>query len=151
MMRLVRSRTAHATLFLLLLAAAQAQENSPPGSAYEGREVVTIQFIPAEQPLEASELHDILPLKARQPLRMNDVRASIERLFATGRYKDIQVDAQLYTEKGVIIRFLTANSWFIGNVAISGNLSDPPNAGQLENATRLNLGEPFTDEKVKLA
>ena len=29
-----------------------------------------------------------------QPLHAADVRAGIERLFATGRYADIQVDAE---------------------------------------------------------
>ena len=79
--------------------------------------------IPTEQPLEPSELHDILPLQKDQPLRMADVRASIERLFATGRYADIQVDAEPYsdgTRDGVIVRFLTKNSWFIGAVTLPG-------------------------------
>src|ERR1035438_7742034 len=57
---------------------------------YEGKQVLAIQFDPKEQPLDASELHDILPLKKDEPLRMADVRASIERLFASGRYSDIQ-------------------------------------------------------------
>src|ERR1035438_7291455 len=57
---------------------------------YEGKQILAIQFDPKEQPVEASELHDILPLKKDEPLRMADVRASIERLFASGRYADIQ-------------------------------------------------------------
>src|SRR5215813_4178742 len=109
-MRLLRPRIANATLFLLLLAAAQAQENPPPGSQFEGKQVITIQFVPAEQPLEPSELHDILPLKTKQPLQMRDVSASIERLYATGRYQDIRVDAQPLAN-GVVVRFLTENSW----------------------------------------
>ena len=75
---------------------------------------------------------------------MNVVRASIERLFATGRYADIQVDAEPYNG-GVIVTFRTTNSWFIGNVSVGGNLDDPPNPGQLVNATRLELGMPYTD------
>ena len=44
---------------------------------YEGRNIVNIQFDPVEQPLEPSELNEILPLKRAQPLRMADIRASI--------------------------------------------------------------------------
>src|SRR5437764_2424485 len=61
---------------------------------YEGQTVTNIKFEPPEaQPLTATELHDLLPLKMSQPLRIADVRTSIERLFATGRYADIQVEA----------------------------------------------------------
>ena len=52
---------------------------------------------------------------------------------------------------GVAIRFITRNSWFIGAVDISGAVSIPPSTGQLENATRLDLGQPFTDAALKQA
>ena len=146
-MRMVRPTLAHFVCAILLLAVqpdtllAQAQK-------YEGKQVLTIQ------PLDPSELHDILPLQTNQPLRMADVRASIERLFATGRYADIQVDAQPYNDgskDGVIVRFLTKNSWFIGAVTATGRISDPPRAGQLENASALDLGQPFTDTRMQEA
>jgi len=121
---------------------------------YEGKPILTIQFDPRQQPLDASELHDILPLQLGQPLHMADVRASIERLFATVRYADIQVDAEPYNEgsrDGVIVRFLTKNSWFIGAVTATGGISSPPRAGQLENASALDLGQPFTQLKMQEA
>jgi outer membrane protein assembly complex protein YaeT len=119
-------------------------------SPYEGRTIANIQFQPAMQPLDPMELYEILPLKSGQPLRMADIRASIERLFATGRYADIQVGAETYND-AVIIRFITTNSWFIGNVRVSGVPSSPPNRAQLENATDLDLGQPFTPAKLDQA
>jgi outer membrane protein assembly complex protein YaeT len=121
---------------------------------YEGKQILAIQFDPKEQPLEASELHDILPLKPDQPLRMADVRASIERLFATGRYADIQVDVEPYSQvgkDGVIVRFQTKNSWFIGAVTAAGKINSPPRPGQLENASDLDLGQPFNQTNVQEA
>jgi len=121
---------------------------------YEGKQILAIQFDPKEQPLEASELHDILPLKPDQPLRLADVRASIERLFATGRYADIQVDVEPYSQggkDGVIVRFLTKNSWFIGAVTAEGQINSPPRPGQLENASGLDLGQPFNEAKIQEA
>jgi outer membrane protein assembly complex protein YaeT len=115
----------------------------------EGKRVVDIRFDPAEQPLEPKELLQILPLKIDQPLKMAVVRDSIDRLFATGRYADIQVDSQP-SDDGVMVTFLTKNSWFIGGVAAT-HVADPPNPGQLENATRLELGEPFTNAKLQEA
>ncbi|HWQ55435.1 MAG TPA: POTRA domain-containing protein [Bryobacteraceae bacterium] len=117
------------------------------GARYEGRRIATIQFVPQEQPLEPAEINQMLPLKIKAPLRMADVEASIERLFATGRYEDIQVDAQPHGED-VIIRFITRASNFIGHVSVAGDLPDPPNRGQLVGATRLDLGQPLTDDKM---
>ena len=149
-MRMVRPTLAHFFCATLLLAALPAALQGQ-AQKYEGKQVLTIQFEPKEQPLDASELHDILPLQKDRPLRMTDVRASIERLFATGRYADIQVDAEPYndgTRDGVIVRFLTKNSWFIGSVTATGRISNPPRAGQLENASALDLGQPFTELKM---
>ncbi|MCX6619579.1 MAG: BamA/TamA family outer membrane protein, partial [Acidobacteria bacterium] len=45
---------------------------------------------------------------------------------------------------------LTRNNLFIGRVAAAG-VSDAPNPGQLENATKMELGTLFDDDKVKAA
>jgi outer membrane protein assembly complex protein YaeT len=142
MMKRVRSRFARRRVSLLALACAQLMTGQTV--KFEGQPIAGIQFIPPEQPLTAGELSGILPLKKGDPLRMKDVREAIERLYATGYYEDVQVDAEP-AGAGVTVRILTKNSWFIGNVAVQGRLSDPPNRGQLVNATRLNLGQPFTE------
>jgi outer membrane protein insertion porin family len=134
------------TLFLVTypgVLSAQAQK-------YEGRKIINIRFDPAVQPLEPEEIFQILPLKKDEPLRMSVVRAAIERLFATGRYADIQVDAEPYND-GVIVTFRTTNSWFIGGVTVGGRINSPPNRGQLINATRLDLGQPYNDSKLETA
>jgi outer membrane protein insertion porin family len=114
---------------------------------YEGLKVTNIQFNPVEQPLAASAVHAILPLKLGEPFQIAVVRASIDRLFATGRYSDIQADAQPYNG-GVAITFITKNSWFIGSVRDTGNIDSPPNGNQLQNAGNLNLGQAFTQAKL---
>src|SRR5580704_4352789 len=154
-MRMVRLTLAHFVCAISLVAVSPTEsfgQTVGQVSKYEGKPILTIQFDPKEQPLDATELHDILPLKQDEPLRMVDVRAAIERLFATGRYADIQVDAEPYTaggKDGVIVRFLTKNSWFIGAVTASGRIDDPPRAGQLENASDLDLGQPFNQNKMQ--
>src|SRR4051794_3286906 len=130
----VRSLLAFFPCIALLIAGPRIVQGQP--RKFEGTKIVNIRFDPPDQPLEPTELFEMLPLKKDQPLHMNVVRASIERLFASGRYSDIQVDADPYDD-GVIVTFRTKNSWFIGNVSVAGRLSDPPNPGQLVNATRL--------------
>ncbi len=129
-------------LTLSLLAAQTAK--------YEGQPIANIQFVPPEQPLTSAEMANLLPLKKGEPLRLADVRAAIERLYATGDFEDIQVDAEP-ASTGVTLRILTKNSWFIGNVAVEGRISDPPNRGQLVNVTRLNLGQPFEEADLEPA
>src|SRR6267142_2451442 len=119
-------------------------------TAYEGKTIGRIVFTPQEQPVDPEELHRILPVKERTPLRLDDVRAAIKRLYATGTYSDIKVDAEL-RDGELILRFITENNWFIGRVAVRGQIKSPPNAGQLANASRLELGEVETDEKMSQA
>jgi outer membrane protein assembly complex protein YaeT len=141
-----RPRFPHLRLVLALALLAGGSLCAQP-SKFEGLTVRSIQFDPARQPLEASELHEILPLKIGAPLRQEDVRSSIGRLFATGRYADIQVDAEEYSG-GVVIRFLTKNAWFIGHVSVGGRVASPPSEAQLASAARLDLGQPFEESKM---
>src|SRR5262249_34637942 len=144
----VRPLSAYTLLALLAIAAALPRSLSAQSAKYEGMIIRNIRFLPENQPLGASELHDILPLKMNEPLRMPDVRASIERLFATGTYSDSQVEADPYRD-GVAIAFHTTASWFVGSVSVSGHISRPPNAGQLENAADLDLGQPYREATLQ--
>ncbi len=116
---------------------------------YEGKPIGLIVFEPKEQALAPAELAEILPLKRKQPLRMKDVETAIERLYATGRYADIVVDAELHNGE-VVLRFLTQNNWFVGPVAVQ-RVPQPPSVGQLVNATGLSLGAPFHEEDLRRA
>src|SRR5690348_16250103 len=147
-MRMVRTRLALSVFLILVWTMARPASIWGQYQKYEGKEIVNIQFSPPEQPVEAMELFEILPVKRGQPFHIAEVRAAIDRLYATGRYTDIQVDAEPYLN-GVILRFVTANRWFIGNVHAAGKISDPPNSGQLENASDLDLGQPYTDAKLQ--
>jgi len=117
---------------------------------FEGKRIVDIQFSPPEQPVATSDLQQAVTLKPNTPLRMADVRQTIEKLYATGRYEDIQVDAEP-SGAGVVVRFITRNSWFVGHVSADGRISDPPNPGQMAGATRLELGQPFHEEDMAQA
>ncbi len=122
-----------------------------PGSApdYEGLPIVAVEFEPARQPLPASELLNLLPLRAGEPLRLAAVRQAIERLYATLQYADIAVDARRDGD-GVILKFLTEQSWFIGRVSVDG-VPEPPSSSQLVNTAKLELGTPYTEERIEAA
>ena len=148
-MKLVRHRygTSIVAVFLLT-AAAHAQEAS-----FEGQRIANVVFDPRKQPLEQRELDEILPVKSGQIYDAADIRAAIERLYATGRYQDIQVDAGTLDGGvgGISIKFITKNSWFIGKVSATEDFAEPPNPGQIVNASRLQLGDPFDMAQIPAA
>ncbi len=128
-------------------ARAQTQDLSSP---FEGKQIAQISWFPETQPLAMSEITALIPLKRNELYTAANVRATIERLYATGRYQDIQVDATPVTN-GVALRFITQNSWFIGHVAVQSDLSDPPTPGQIISSSRLDLGSPFDEDQVTSA
>lgn len=79
-------------------------------------------------------------------LRSVALRDSIQALFRTGRFADIQVDAEPASE-GLRLTFLTKPAWFVGNVEVLG-VPRPPSAGQLILASALRLGELFTEDRL---
>ncbi len=144
-MNLVRSRNALLScsfaVFLLFYAVPASAQTA---ETLEGRTITQVVF-PPDQPLDGKELHDILQaqgIRERGPLHEADIRMAIQRLFLTGRFSDIKVNAEL-APSGVILQFLTKNAWFIGDVSVTGKIAEPPNHGQLANASRLDLGTPF--------
>jgi len=149
-MFLVRRPFANVSRIVVLFLAAPTILLLGQDASWEGKRIAAIQFEPVRQPLDPAEINQILAVKRNQPLRLADVRASIDRLFATGRYADVRVDAEPYQD-GVVVRFVTKNSWFIGHVVAAGRISNPPNVSQMENAAQLDLGSPYTEAGLTAA
>jgi outer membrane protein insertion porin family len=113
---------------------------------YEGKTVASILFDPARQPLAYDQLTAMLAVKTGQPLRSSDVRVSIQRLYGTGEYTDIAVDASL-KDGNVDLRFITKPAYFIGYIGAEG-VPEPPNHGQIITAAKLQLGVEFSPNDV---
>src|SRR5262249_30825007 len=76
-----------------------------------------------------------------------DVAETIDRLFASGRYADIQVDVE-NSGAGVAVRFLTEPERFVGNVSFLDKVGAPPTSGQVLSAAELELGSRFDDDML---
>lgn len=126
-----------------------SQEKSAGAPVYEGLPIARIVFEPEIQPIPAAELDSLLPFQPGDLVRLLQVRVAIERLMATGRYREILVDADRGPE-GIVLRFLTTGSWFVGRITVQG-VDEPPNRGQLISATKLQLGAAFREEDMRLA
>jgi outer membrane protein insertion porin family len=135
-------------LMLVFLAVPRAGFASPED--YVGKQIVAIEFDPPNQPLLPSDLdQSILPLKPGYPLQLYEVRLAIENLYSTGRYEDIAVDAKP-SGNGVVLTFITREATFVRGVLVDG-VADPPNPGQLVNASKLQLGTRYSDSQIKQA
>lgn len=148
-MKLVRHQYATAFLavcYLLRAGNAWAQESAP---VFVGRPIVSVEFEPVEQPLEAAVIRETITVQPGGLYRQTDIRLSVERLYATGRYRDIQVDARA-SGAGVAIRFITEGTWFVGRVLVETDIAEPPSPAQMVSAVGLDLGTPFDEAQVVL-
>lgn len=119
-------------------------------AAYEGQRIVNIRFEPPAQPITSDDLNGLLKWKVGDVLTLNDVRATIKRLYATGSYASIDVETEPMAG-GVELVIRTTEQWFIGTVEAHGKVDLPPSEGQLADAARLELGQPFGDEDLDRA
>src|SRR5579859_5163603 len=106
--------------------------------------------LPGFQSEEAASLLSATPLKVGDPLTREALHDAMQALFATGRFSDIQAEADRAETTGVRLRFLTTANFFVGMVAVEG-VSTNPSSNQLVSATRLQLGELYTPEKLERA
>jgi outer membrane protein assembly complex protein YaeT len=95
-------------------------------------------------------LAPLLPQKANEPLDKYKVRRSVQALYDTGRFAEIQVEAQRNPQGEILLTFAARENFFFGSIRVEGAPSTPTD-NQLVNATRLALGEQFTEEKIKAA
>ncbi len=116
---------------------AQAQD-------FEGSRISAIRFTPESQPFPRSDLEKVVRLERGGILRLSEVSAAIQRLYETGRFLDVEVDAQRIGES-VALEFRTTPTWFAGRIAVEG-VADPPNPAQLVSSTRLQPGEEFNQD-----
>src|SRR5581483_8669196 len=117
---------------------------------FSGKTVVSVQYEPADQPLDARDLATMQLVRPGQPLNLSQVATSIDRMFASGMYEDIQVDAEP-SGGGVTIRFLTRPRRFVGHVGVAGSLKAPPNRAVIISDSQLQLGAPFDEDTLATA
>jgi len=137
---------------------AQQQPLEPPSKFGENFGTITPYLglaidqleLPDVSPEEAAALLAATPLKVGEPLTREALHDAMQALFATGRFSDIQAEADRTDTGGVRLRFLTTANFFVGMVVIRG-VSTNPSANQLASATRLQLGELYAQEKLDRA
>jgi outer membrane protein insertion porin family len=116
-----------------------------------GRRVHDIQFRGAPAIVDPQRLLSLIPQEAGQPLDKRKLRASIRALYATGRFQDIQVAVEPAPENELSLVVIATQNQFVGPVGVTGAPRHGPTDHQLVNASKLQLGELLSDERVKEA
>jgi outer membrane protein insertion porin family len=116
-------------------------------SEYQGHSVKEIQFPNIQDAAEKDRLLKIVPQKIGKGLERDLVRQSIDDLFATGRFEDISAEVTPNGD-GVSLSFVTTPNYFNGQITATGSPGQP-SANQIANAAKLQLGEVFTEDKLK--
>jgi outer membrane protein insertion porin family len=124
----------------------------PPGplsgalNSLQGLKVALIQ-ISSSAVDNPETLLPILPQKVGEPLDKSKVRQSVQALYSTGRFAEIQVEAQRNPSGEVMLVFGGRENYFFGSILAEGSSAHPSDS-QLVNASKLNLGEQFSEEKI---
>ncbi len=117
---------------------------------FSGKTVTAIQYQPVTQPLDPRDLQNMQLVQVGEPLDPHQVAETIDRLFASGLYDDIQVDAEP-SGNGVTLRFITRARRFIGHVDATGKIKDPPTRAVIISDAQLPLGQPFDEDTLATA
>ena len=118
---------------------------------YWSRTVTAIEYKPAQQPIDPHDLEDAQQVKVGMPLDHLQVAATIDRLFYSGLYGDVKVDAEPDGSAGVRLTFITVARTFVGHVDARGKISDPPNRAVILGDAQLTLGQVFDPDLVETA
>ena len=116
-------------------------------SKFEGQTVTAIDFrgITGTDP---NSLRSLITQKTGEPLDRERLRASIEALYATGRFATLNAEAEPSTG-GVRLVFVASENYFNGPVGVYGTpKKGDPKPHQLIAAGQLDLGDLFTEDKV---
>jgi outer membrane protein insertion porin family len=166
--RLRLGRVLFAGLFICVMTlAGQSQSGRPAGSqsskaaanlpkprlqsqlaAWQGKTVARIEFEGVRQE-RLDPLQDDLAQQPKSPLKTDDVRESLRRLFASGLYDTISADGRLEGDEVVLV-FRGQPRTFIGTVNVIGAKGANMNS-LLERASRLTPGTRFTSASLAQA
>lgn len=113
---------------------------------YQGRRVHDIQFRGVESD-DKNQLQALLAQKTNEPLDRGKIRQSLQDLNATGRFAEIQVEAQLRPDNEVSLVFVASQNYFVNYVTVEG-APKKPTEYQLVNVTKLQLGQLYREEDL---
>ena len=100
---------------------------------------------------DVEKLQGLLIQHEGEPLDRIKLERSVQALFNTGQFNDIQVEAERQPDNSVVLSLVTSQNYFVGAVSLARAPQPPPTRNQLLGAAKLDLGELLTDAKLQSA
>lgn len=113
---------------------------------YSGYRIRSLSFKNAQR-LDQDKLLKSIPLQPGQVLDRAKVHASLQHLFATGRFRTIAAEVTPYSDRSLDLDFVVEEKLFIGSIIVYG-APRPPTANQLVNGSKLQIGQDFDEDLV---
>jgi len=135
---------------LLARIRAQAPDLSAPrSSACFDAKIEKVEF-PGINEADQKILRGLIAAHEGEPLNRQQLRQSLRVLFATGRFADLRAECERSTDGSVLLSFVGTPVFFVGKVNVEG-AAGRATESQIVNASKLQVGEPFTVQKVETA
>jgi outer membrane protein insertion porin family len=120
-----------------------------PGSECMGKTISKIDF-PGVRTAEVEMLQNAAQLHPGDRLEKAPLQQALRALFATGRFAQLRAECNPASDNSVELIFVNTPIFFIGGVSVDGAPSRPGDS-QVVNASKLQLGEPLTRDKMDRA
>ncbi len=114
----------------------------------QGRMVSGMRLVSSSGVALPQKLLGLLEQKSGEALDRVKLRDSVRRLYATGRFADVEVNGEEGAEGHLLLTFVTSPNYFNGSLRVVGLPKGAPTASQMLHAARLSLGELFTEQKL---
>src|SRR5437016_902749 len=135
-----------------LLARSRAQTPdlpAPPSSACFNAKIEKVEF-PGINEADQKILRGLIAAHEGEALNRQQLRQSLRVLFATGRFADLRAECEPASGGSVLLSFAGTPVFFVGKVNVEG-APGRPTESQIVNASKLQVGEPFTVPNVEAA
>ena len=95
------------------------EETTSPVPDSAGREVIAAIRYRTDAPYDTSRLGDLIALQTGSPVTLRELQSSIENLYATGDFRDIQVDSES-SGGGANVTFILSLNYRVTSVTAEG-------------------------------
>lgn len=134
-------------LFFLWVRVAEPAESISTRSMLMGKTVHRIEYV-SDVPLQADHYDPYLGIRIGERLTPAAIKASIQFLYASGRFSGISAEA-LPEGDGAVLRFHLRHNYYFNRFALAGKLDLKGRA--LGEWVSLPVGERYTGEKLEEA
>lgn len=134
---------------VLLAQTAPTSERSTTESTCFGKKIGAIE-IPNANDADRQMLETLTGLHAGASLDRPGLQQALRSLYATGRYSDLRAECELGPDGAASLKFINSLNFFVGRISVE-NAPAPPGDPQIVNASKLQLGDLFTSEKLDRA